>query len=82
MSKQQVQLIKLERIAVRLKEAAALIGVSPRKFAEMRSCGLLPPSFKLGGCIVFKIDDLKDWARWGFPSLDRFKALQEAGAGR
>ena len=73
----KVTVVKLERIAVRLKEAAALIGVSPRKFAEMRSCGLLPPSYKLGGCVVFKIDDLKDWARWGFPCLDRFLALQK-----
>jgi len=77
MIRSSVEIIQIEPICIRPKQAAALIGVSPRKFAEMRSCGLLPPSFKLGGCIVFKIEDLKDWARWGFPNLDRFLALQK-----
>ena len=71
------EIVQLEPLAVRPKHAAALIGVSLRKFNSMRSCGLLPPSYKLGGCVVFKINDLKDWAAWGFPCLDRFVALQK-----
>jgi hypothetical protein len=43
----------------------------------MRASGLLPPMYKLGACCVYKTEDLKDWARWGFPSLDKFMALQK-----
>ena len=74
------KILRLEPIAIRSKQAAALIGVSTRKFAEMRACGLLPPAYKLGGCLVYRTSDLEDWARWGFPSLDRFLALQKEEA--
>ena len=82
MSKSTVEIVQIEPLAVRPAEAARLIGVSLRKFATMRACGQLPKSYKLNGCVVYRTSDLKDWVRWGFPSLDRFKALQEAGAGR
>ena len=72
-----VEVTQLEPIAVRPKVAAALIGVSLRKFAEMRTCGLLPPAYKLGGCLVYRTSDLKQWSAWGFPNLDRFLALQK-----
>ena len=72
-----VEILRLAPIAIRSKQAAALIGVSPRKFAEMRACGLLPPAYKLGGCLVYRTSDLKQWSAWGFPNLDRFLALQK-----
>lgn len=72
-----VEVTQVEPLAVRPKQAAALIGVSLRKFAEMKASGLLPPSYKLGGCSVFLTSDLKLWAAWGFPNLDRFLALQK-----
>jgi len=71
-----VEVTQVEPLAVRPKQAAALIGVSLRKFAEMKASGLLPPSYKLGGCSVFLTSDLKLWAAWGFPNLDRFLVLQ------
>ena len=77
MSRSTVQIVRLEPIAIRPKEASALIGVSPRKFAEMRASGLLPPAYKLGGCLVIKTKDLRLWAEWGFPCLDQFLVLQK-----
>lgn len=74
---ENIEAAKLEPLAVRPKEAARLIGVSLRKFAEMRVCGLLPPGFKLGGCLVYQVTDLKLWAAWGFPPLDKFIALKD-----
>jgi hypothetical protein len=76
MSKSSVQILQIEPICIRPKQAAALIGVSLRKFAEMRASGLLPKIYKLGGCSVIRTADLKQWAAWGFPCLDRFSALQ------
>ena len=78
MKNKQTEVVKLESIAIRPKEAAALLSVSPRKFAAMKSAGQLPPSHKLGGCTVFLLDDLKAWAAYGFPTLDRFITLQKA----
>lgn len=71
-----VEIVQLEPIAVRPKQASALIGVSPRKFAEMKASGLLPKIYKLGNCSVIRTADLKQWAAWGFPSTERFLALQ------
>lgn len=76
MIKSSVEIIQIEPICIRPKQAAALIGVSLRKFHSMRASGLLPPMYKLGACCVYKTDDLKKWAEWGFPNLDRFLALQ------
>ena len=75
-----VEVSQVEPLAVRPKQAAALIGVSLRKFAEMRASGLLPKIYKLGGCSVIRTADLKQWAAWGFPCLDRFLALQKEEA--
>ncbi len=77
MNKSSVEIVQIEPLAVRPKQAAALIGVSLRKFHSMRASGLLPPLYKLGGCLGVKTSDLKDWVRWGFPNLDRFLALQK-----
>ena len=76
MSKPTVQILQIESFCIRPKQAAALIGVSLRKFNSMRASGLLPPMYKLGGCLVIKTADLKQWSAWGFPCLDKFLALQ------
>jgi hypothetical protein len=76
MSKPSVEIVQIEPICIRPKQAAALIGVSLRKFHSMRASGLLPPMYKLGACCVYKTEDLKKWAEWGFPNLDQFLALQ------
>ena len=75
MGKSTVQIV-LEPLAVRPKQVARMLSISLRKFAEMKASGLLPPSYKLGGCSVIRTADLKQWAAWGFPCLDRFLALQ------
>ena len=68
--------IELEPLAVRPAEAARLIGVSLRKFATMRACGQLPPAIKCGGCLLYRVADLRRFVELGFPNLDRFLALQ------
>jgi len=77
MSKPSVQIVQIEPLAVRSAQAAQLLSISLRKFAEMKASGLLPPSYKLGGCSVFLTSDLKLWAAWGFPNLGRFLELRK-----
>ncbi len=76
MSKPTVEIVQIEPLAVRPAEAARLIGVSLRKFATMRACGQLPPSIKCGGCLLYRVSDLRRFVELGFPNLDRFMALQ------
>lgn len=68
-----------EPLAVRPAEAARLIGVSPRKFSELRASGALCPSLKIGGCVLYRMTDLKLWIEWNCPNLDKFEALRGAG---
>ncbi len=77
MSKSSVEIVQLEPIAVRPKVAAALIGVSLRKFNSMRACGQLPPAIKCGGCLLYRVSDLRRFVELGFPNLDRFMELQK-----
>jgi hypothetical protein len=71
-----VQILQIEPLTVRPAEAARLIGVSLRKFATMRACGQLPPAIKCGGCLLYRVVDLRRFVELGFPNLDRFLALQ------
>jgi len=68
-----------EPLAVRPAEAARLIRVSPRKFSELRASGALPPSLKIGGCVLYKMNDLKLWLEWECPNRDAFEAMRAAG---
>lgn len=68
-----------EPLLIRAKDAAALCGVSPRKWGDLQASGQIPPSFKLGGCRVWRVSDLKKWVAWGMPNLDRFEALASGG---
>lgn len=64
-----------EQMLLRTVEAAAVSGVSPRKWAEMESSGQIPPSYKLGGCKVWKLSDLRKWVEWSMPNTDKFMQL-------
>jgi len=79
MSSSTVEIVQIEPLTVRPAQAAQLLSISLRKFHSMRASGLLPPMYKLGGCSVIRTADLKQWAAWGFPCLDRFLVLQAEG---
>ncbi len=78
MSKPSVEIVQIEPLTVRPAQAAQMLSISLRKFHSMRASGLLPPMYKLGGCLVVKTSDLFLWAEFDFPCLDRFLALKEA----
>lgn len=47
---------------VRTHEAARLLGISPRTLEKYRCHGNGPTFRKLGGRVVYAIDDLEAWA--------------------
>ena len=72
MSKPTVQ---IEPLTVRAAQAAQMISVSLRKFNSMRACGQLPPAIKCGGCLLYRVSDLRRFVELGMPPLDKFLAL-------
>ncbi|CAH0497812.1 AlpA family transcriptional regulator [Novosphingobium sp. CECT 9465] len=50
---------------LRTKEAAAFLSLSPRTLEKHRTYGTGPAYKKLGGRVVYSIDDLQHWAERG-----------------
>lgn len=47
------------------REAAEILGLSRRTLEKHRTYGTGPRFLKLGGRVVYKIDDLRSWAERG-----------------
>ena len=47
------------------KEAAEILGLSRRTLEKHRTYGTGPQFLKLGGRVVYKIEDLRSWAERG-----------------
>lgn len=50
---------------VRTHEAARILGISPRTLEKYRCHGSGPTFRKLGGRVVYAVDDLQAWAERG-----------------
>lgn len=50
---------------LRTKESAEFLGLSPRTLEKHRTYGTGPAYRKLGGRVVYAIDDLEAWAERG-----------------
>ena len=50
---------------VRTHEAARILGISPRTLEKYRCHGSGPTFRKLGGRVVYSLDDLQEWANRG-----------------
>ena len=75
MIKSSVEIIQIEPLAVRPAQAARMLSISLRKFNSMRACGQLPPAIKCGGCLLYRVSDLRRFVELGMPPLDKFLAL-------
>ncbi len=63
-------------LAVSIKDIAAIVPFSVRTLRRMDSSGKMPRGFKIGGRKVWRVDDLRLWTAWGFPSRTEFEARQ------
>jgi predicted DNA-binding transcriptional regulator AlpA len=64
-------------LSVRAKQAAELCGFGKTKWFELQKEGKIPPSFKVGGARLWRVEDLRLWVQWGFPELDDFVELKK-----
>lgn len=70
----------VERLGVRIAEAAKLIGCSTRTMHKLISSGRTPRTYRLNGMVLFVADELREWARRGFPNREQYEAIR-AGNG-
>jgi excisionase family DNA binding protein len=74
-----------DRLGIRIKEVAKRLGMSKRALERLMAAGKAPPTYKLGGVVVFRATDLVEWAALGFCDRAKFEAAQRArreGRGR
>jgi excisionase family DNA binding protein len=50
----------LPRLALRPREAARALGISPRKLWQLTNCGEIPCT-RIGRCVVYPVDVLREW---------------------
>ncbi len=50
---------------LRTREAAGFLGLSHRTLEKHRTYGTGPKYLKLGGRVVYRVEDLRDWAAPG-----------------
>jgi excisionase family DNA binding protein len=56
-----------EAMMVTAEEVARMLNVSERTVWRMRSAGHLPPPVRLGGCVRWPVDAIKQWIAAGCP---------------
>ncbi len=69
-----------DRLGIRIAEAARMLGISSRSLQRLISAGKTPRSYRVGGVVVLRADDLREWARRGFPDRGTFESLVDAAA--
>ncbi len=78
-SKQQSpELLKIEPLLLRTKQAAALCGLAVSTWNQLLSTGRTPPSIKIGKARLWRLDILRKWTQWNCPPIDKFKQLLES----
>ena len=64
----------IEPLLLREKEAAALVGISPRTWRDWRASGKIPPSIKQGKSRFWKTEEIRLWVNLNMPNTERFIA--------
>jgi hypothetical protein len=74
----------LEPLLVDTDHAAALCGISPASWYRLKASGKTPAPIRLGGKVLYRVEDLKLFVSWGCPPRKEFEARLAAknGIGR
>jgi predicted DNA-binding transcriptional regulator AlpA len=63
-------------------EAARLCGISEASWYRLKSAGKLPAPVKLGGRVLWRVEELRRWSAAGCPDLRTWQALESANGRR
>jgi predicted DNA-binding transcriptional regulator AlpA len=76
-SKKKSGLADIGPIMLRADQAAAVCGISRSKWYQLQSSGRIPRRIQLGKVSLWKVEDLRLWAREGCPTVDRFEHIMK-----
>lgn len=63
-------------LVVEASEAARLCGVSRATWYAMRKGGKLPKPVRLGGRVLWRVDELREWVTAGCPTLAKWENIK------
>src|SRR5690242_144520 len=66
-------------LLVRRRDAARLCSLSPASWDRLNSAGLTPRPIKLGGAVLWRVEELRAWCEAGCPPRDEWEARQTKG---
>jgi hypothetical protein len=73
----------VEPLLVDTDRAEAMCGISPATWYRLKSAQRTPAPVRLGGRVLYRVEDLRLFVRWGCPSRREFEARKAAeNAGR
>ncbi len=58
--------------------AAAACGVSPASWYRLKAAAKTPAPVRLGGKVLYRVEDLQLWVSWGCPARHEFEARKAA----
>jgi predicted DNA-binding transcriptional regulator AlpA len=61
------------------KDAAAMCGISSATWYRHKAAGKTPAPVKLGGRVLYRVEDLTLWVALGCPDRKTFEARKAAG---
>ena len=67
-----------EPLLVPAPEAARLCGISEASWYRLRSSGKVPSALRLGGRVMWRVEELRRWCTAGCPDLRTWQALENA----
>jgi predicted DNA-binding transcriptional regulator AlpA len=73
--------LPVERLLVNADQAAVMSGVSPATWFRLKAKGQTPPAVKLGGRVLYRVEDLRLWVSLGCPPRKEFEARKAAARG-
>jgi predicted DNA-binding transcriptional regulator AlpA len=68
----------VEALLVDAKEAARICGISEASWYRLKSAGKLPLPVRLGGRVLWRVEELRRWTVAGCPDLRTWQALENA----
>jgi prophage regulatory protein len=69
----------LPPLLVRRREAARLCGLSPASWDRLSSAGRTPVPIRLGGAVVWRVEELRAWVAAGCPDQQTWTAMRAVG---
>jgi hypothetical protein len=72
----------VEPLLVDTSRAAALCGLSLASWHRLKAAAKAPAPVRLGGKVLYRVEDLRLWVGWGCPPRKEFEARKAAGGRR